>query len=44
MYRWDDDMQDNVPKQANVNTNKYVEDCTIDMSVREGEFSTCKSP
>ena len=37
------DMEDNVPVQANVNTDKYADDCTIDTSVRTGELSHLQS-
>ena len=36
-------MEDNVPVQANVNTDKYADDCTMDTSVRTGELSHLQS-
>ena len=37
------DMEDNIPEQANVNTQKYADDCTIDTSVRTEECSQLQS-
>ena len=31
-------MEENVSEQACVNTTKYVDDCTMDKSIRTGEF------
>ena len=32
-------MKDDIPVQANVNTDKYTDDCTMDTAVRVGEHS-----
>ena len=33
------DIEDDIPVQANVSTDKYADDCTMDTAVREGEHS-----
>lgn len=32
------DMEDNIPVRANVNTDNYADDCTIDTAIRIGEL------
>ena len=38
-----DDMEESVSEQACVNTTKYADDCTMDTSIRTGEFSDLQS-
>ena len=36
------DLEDNIPKEIDVNTCKYADDCTQDHIVERGECSPCK--